>query len=82
MGRWCREYYKAGRRYQIKKPKKRHSKNSTKEKKAKNGTKDHQKQTRKAHTVRKTGDPETVHYRQTKKGQSNKNLKGCRINKE
>ena len=38
--------------------------------------------TRKAHTVTKSKDPERAHYRQIKRKQSSKNLKGCRINKE
>ena len=41
MGRWSREYYKAGRKNRNKKPKKRHSENLTKEKTAKNATKDY-----------------------------------------
>ena len=66
MGRWSREYYKAGRKNWNEKPKKRHSENPAREKKAKNGTKNYQKWTRKVHTVIKSEDPERAHYRQTK----------------
>lgn len=77
MGRWIRKYYETGRKNGNKKPK---IKNPTKEKKiANDGTQDYQKQFRKSHAIKKSNQRQN--HRQNKRGQSNKNHKGYRINK-